>query len=117
MTADETPIYEPGDVVYGADPYKSDEDARPWLVISNHKRKPFYGEQYIALSLTTRTWMEDLVEIPEDAWIRGGTPDDSRIIPWAIQSIDSEDIDFWQGRLDDPLVTKVTDALVDYIQL
>ncbi len=61
--------------------------------------------------------MEDLVEVPESAWIRGGTPADSRIIPWAVQSIDSEDIDFWQGRLDEPLIAEVTEALVDYIRL
>lgn len=55
MTDQEIPIYEPGDIVYGVDPYKDDEAARPWLIISNHEGRPFHGEQYIALSLTTRT--------------------------------------------------------------
>lgn len=113
---DDLPIYEPGDVVYGADPYKGDEAARPWLIISNHEGKPFHGEQYIALSLTTRTWMDGLVEINESAWIRGGTPDDSRIIPWAVQSIDRDDIDYWQGRLDGKLVAEVIESLVDYLR-
>lgn len=27
------PIYEPGDVVYGADPFKGPETARPWLIL------------------------------------------------------------------------------------
>lgn len=66
MTVDETPVYEPGDVIYGADPYKGEQAARPWLVISNHEGKPFHGEQYIALSLTTRTWMDGLIDIDED---------------------------------------------------
>lgn len=44
MTND-APIYEPGDVVYGADPYKGDEAARPWLVISNHE-----GARFTAIS-------------------------------------------------------------------
>ena len=31
------PIFERGDVVYGADPFKSEGDARPWLILSNHE--------------------------------------------------------------------------------
>lgn len=116
MTTDESPRYQPGDVVYGADPYKGDEEARPWLILSNHEGQPFYGEQYIALSLTTRTWMEDLIEIDEDDWTYGGTPDDSRIIPWAIQSIDRGDIDYWQGRLVDELVNVAIDSFVGYLR-
>ena len=81
MTADGTPIYEPGDVVYGADPYKGADAARPWLLVSNHEGRPFHGEQYIALSLTSRSWMEGLVEIDDDAWLYGGTPAESRIVP------------------------------------
>ena len=29
------PIFERGDVVYGDDPFKSEDDARPWLILSN----------------------------------------------------------------------------------
>ncbi len=37
MTGDgTTPIFERGDVVYGDDPFKNDESARPWLVLSNY---------------------------------------------------------------------------------
>jgi mRNA interferase MazF len=116
VTADESPIYQPGDVVYGDDPYKGTEAGRPWLVISNHEGKPFHGEQYIALSLTTRAWMEGLIEIEKQSWVRGGMPDDSRIIPWAVQSIDSDDIDYWQGSLTERVVTEAIDTLVEYIR-
>nr|WP_165396994.1 hypothetical protein [Natrinema hispanicum] len=48
MTDEEAaPVFERGDVVYGDDPFKGDEDARPWLILSNHEERPFYGEQYI----------------------------------------------------------------------
>ena len=80
MTDEESPIYEPGDVVYGDDPFKGAEDARPWLVISNHEGQSFHGNQYIASTLTTKTWHDDFIEIPEASWIRGGTPDDSRVV-------------------------------------
>jgi mRNA interferase MazF len=81
VTDRETPIYEPGDVVYGVDPYKGTEAARPWLVISNHEGRPFYGDQYITLALTTKTWMNGLLDIDRDEWVHGGTPADSRIVP------------------------------------
>lgn len=113
---EETPIFERGDVVYGEDPFKGEEAARPWLILSNHRNRPFHGEQYIALTLTTKTWMEGLIEIPEASWIRGGTPADSRIVPWGVQSLNHEDIDFWQGRLDSELVDNAVTILVDELQ-
>ncbi|WEL22542.1 type II toxin-antitoxin system PemK/MazF family toxin [Halorhabdus sp. BNX81] len=110
------PIFERGDVVFGDDPFKGDEAARPWLVLSNHEGRPFHGEQYIAVTLTTKSWLDGLIEIPEDSWIRGGTPETSRIVPWGVQSIDSEDIDFWQGRLESGIVDEAVTALVDELQ-
>jgi mRNA interferase MazF len=60
--------------------------------------------------------MKRLVEIPEESWIRGGTPETSRIVPWGVQSLDGDDIDFWQGRLDDATVDKAVAVLVDELQ-
>ena len=107
------PIFERGDVVYGDDPFKGAAAARPWLVLSNHEGRPFHGDQYVALTLTTKAWMDGLVEIPEDGWLRGGVPDECRIVPWGVQSIDGLDIDFWQGRLAGELVDDAVSALVD----
>jgi len=45
--------------------------------------------------------------------LRGGIPDVSRIVPWGVQSIDHEDIDFWHGRLDSDLVDEAVAALVE----
>jgi mRNA-degrading endonuclease toxin of MazEF toxin-antitoxin module len=116
VTDEETPIFERGDVVYGDDPFKGEEDARPWLILSNHAGRPFHGEQYIALTLTSKSWIDGLIEIPETNWVRGGTPDNSRIVPWGVQSIAQEDIDFWQGRLDSDLVDQAVAALVEELQ-
>jgi hypothetical protein len=110
------PIFQPGDVVYGADPFKGEEAARPWLIVSNHEGKPFHGEQYIALTLTTKSWMEGLVDVAEEDWIRGGTPEQSRIVPWGVQSISPDDIDFWQGRLTEDVLEEAVDALVDSLR-
>ena len=110
------PVFERSDVVYGQDPFKGDQNARPWLILSNHEGRPFHGDQYIALTLTTKSWMDGLIEIPAKSWLRGGTPDESRIVPWGVQSIDDEDIDFWQGRLDNDLVDKAVAALVEELR-
>jgi hypothetical protein len=40
-----TPVFERGDVVFEEDPFKSDEAARPWVILSNHDGRPFHGEQ------------------------------------------------------------------------
>jgi len=117
VTDEESPsIFERGDVVYGDDPFDGAGNARPWLVLSNHEGRPFHGEQYIVLTLTTKSWMDDLIDIPEEGWLRGGTPDERRIVPWGVQSIDREDIDFWQGRLASDPVDEAGSALVDELR-
>jgi len=100
-------------VIYGDDPFKGPEDARPWLVLSNHEGRPFHGEQYIVVTLTSRSWLDGLITIPEEGWIRGGTPDECRIVPWGVQSIDHEDIDHWQGRLAEDILEETVAALVE----
>jgi len=116
VTDEERPIFERSDVVYGDDPSKSEEDARSWLILSNREGRPFHGDQYIALTLTSKSWIDGLIDIPGESWFRGGTPDESRIVPWGVQSIDHEEIDFWQGRLDSDLVDRAVAALVEELQ-
>jgi mRNA interferase MazF len=60
------PVYQLGDVVYGADPFKREMAVRPWLIISNPENHPFYGEQYIAMTLTTRSWRDGSIKIHSD---------------------------------------------------
>lgn len=60
--------------------------------------------------------MDGLIEIPADAWVRGGTPDDSRIVPWGVKSIARDDIGYWQGRIERRLVTEAADSLVSYVR-
>ncbi len=64
------------------------------------------------MTLTTKSWLEGLIDVPEESWIRGGTPSESRIVPWSVQSIGREEIEFWQGRLENSLVDEAVTALV-----
>lgn len=109
---DSVPIFVRGDVVFGTDPFKGDETARPWVIVSNHEGREFHGEQYIGLTLTTKSWHEDLIDIPDEAWTAGGTPDDSRIVPWGVQSLHGDEIDFWQGRLAPSIVDDAVGHLI-----
>jgi mRNA-degrading endonuclease toxin of MazEF toxin-antitoxin module len=105
------PVYERGDVVVGLDPFKGEDAARPWLVVTNHEGEPFHADQYIVLTLTTKSWHDGLVAVESEDWVRGGTPRESRIAPWSVQSIDHGDIDYWQGRLRPERVEAAVDAL------
>jgi mRNA-degrading endonuclease toxin of MazEF toxin-antitoxin module len=107
--------YRRGDVLYGADPFKGEDDSRPWVVISNDSH-PFHGAQYIVLGLTTKTWHNGLRSIDDDDWLDGGTPEPSSIIPWSVETLEHADVDFWQGRLARPLIDDCVDILVDYLQ-
>lgn len=60
--------------------------------------------------------MDGVIDIPEESWLRGGTPDGSRIVPWGVQSVDREDIDLWQGRLESELVDEAVAALVEELR-
>ncbi len=60
--------------------------------------------------------MDGLIDIPEEKWLRGGTPDESRIVPWGVQSIDHEDIDFWQGQVKSEIVDEAVAALAEELQ-
>ncbi|WP_227259666.1 type II toxin-antitoxin system PemK/MazF family toxin [Salarchaeum japonicum] len=99
--------------MYGADPFKRGASGRPWLVLSNHADRPFHGEQYIAVTLTTRSWLDGLIGIPASSWVRGGTPEPSRVVPWGVQSLAAGDIARWQGTLTESIVEKTIAALVE----
>jgi mRNA interferase MazF len=107
--------FERGDVVYGDNPFKDESYSRPWLIISNDTQ-PFQGDQYIVLALTTKTWHDDRVPITDDDWLDGGTPDSSSILPWSVETLDQDDLDYWQGTLSNVVVTEAVDALVTFVR-
>lgn len=40
------------------------------------------GEEDIALTLTTKSWIDSLIDIPEESRLRGRTPDESWTVLW-----------------------------------
>ncbi|ADD03720.1 PemK family protein [Natrialba magadii ATCC 43099] len=103
-----------GTIVYGDDPFKGDDAARPWVVISTTEM-PFHGDQYIALTLTTQTWYDDRIPINETDLIDGGLPKQSSILPWAVASLSPDHIDRELGTLDASAVDDAVRELVSYL--
>lgn len=90
--------YTRGDVVRSVDPFKLGDDAERYWLIGNGDDHPFSGEQFIGISLTT-TPHDPAIAIPDDAWIDGGLPEESFVLPWALHSPRVEDITDRSGVL------------------
>lgn len=105
-----------GDVVVATDPFRDDETAgRPFLVVGDGET-PFHGEQYIALSLTTRTWHDERIPLEDEHWLEGGAPESSSVMPWSVNSIRNEWIDYRQGALREDVVERAVSQLVAYVE-
>lgn len=141
--------FERGDIVWGVDPFKQDSlgdndtapaesggvAPRPWLVIST-EAVPFHPDQYLCLTLTTRTWHEDSISLSADSWVEGGAPGDSSIMPWSISAIQHKFLDTtgelvarldsipdeevpdngYQGHLDSEVTAEATRRVIGYLE-
>lgn len=108
--------WERGDVVVATDPFRHEATAgRPFLLI-NRSGTPLHGDQYIGLSLTTRTWYDERIPLTDDDWSEGGAPESSAIMPWSVNSVKHEWIDFRQGTLESDIVNQAVSTLIEYIE-
>lgn len=60
---------------------------------------PFHGEQYIAFSLTTRTWHDERIPLKPTDWVTGGAPASSSVMPWSVNTVKRNWVDYRQGTL------------------
>ena len=82
---------ERGDVVEAGDPFDESKPTRPFVIV-NTEAHPFDGEQYVALTLTTRTWYEETIPLTDEDVLEGGMPKRSYLVPWGVVSLADEDI-------------------------
>lgn len=141
-------VFERGDVVWGVDPFKQDSAAnhetslddggvasRPWLVISTDA-VPFHPEQYLCLTLTTRTWHDESIPLSAESRVEGGAPEGSSIMPWSISAIQHRFLDAtgdlvarldnipdndvpeegYQGQLTEGVTAEATQQVVTYLE-
>ena len=106
--------YERGDVVEASDPFTDINPSRPFLIV-NTDAHPFHGDQYVAVTLTTRTWYDETISLDEDDFVEGGVPEESSIVPWGVVSPAHEDIVDWFGRTTPETVDRTVEQLVGYL--
>jgi len=103
-----------GDVVAVNDPF-DDYEIRPFVVV-NTDDHPFHSEQYVALTLTTRTWYDGTLSLSEEDFVEGGIPEDSFVVPWGVASPGDGDIGERFGRMKPETVDDAVDELVTYLR-
>lgn len=107
--------YERGAVVEAGDPFNEGTSTRPFLLM-NTDAHPFYGEQYVAVTLTTRTWYEETIPLDDEDFIEGGVPAASSIVPWGVVSPAHEDVLDRYGHLRESKVDDAVEQLYQYLQ-
>ena len=106
--------YQRGDVVWAIDPYRSESNPRPWVLISNNLL-PYADSEYIAMILTTKSHPGNR-RLTENDWEYGGSPRTSYIYPWTVGTIKHDQTRNVQGRLRVDVVEEVVGKLESYIE-
>lgn len=106
--------YKRGDVVEAVDVFNEGQSSRPFVIV-NTTDHPFHGEQYVALTLTTRTWYEETIPVSSEDFVDGGLPRKSFIVPWGVTSPQQSDIETYLGRVSSVVVDDAVRALFDYL--
>ena len=75
--------YERGDVVWHPAPFR--DGGRPYVILSDDDH-PFYGEEYVAIGVTT-TERKRAVALTPETWDEGGSPKPSWASPWYILTV------------------------------
>ena len=107
-------IHDRGTIIFAADPFKESDAGRPWVVV-NTPDMPFHNEQCITMALTSRTWIDERIPIHQDDVTTGKLPRNSSVLPWAIASIDPDDVRSEIGVLNQAIVDQAVSDLVGYL--
>lgn len=107
--------YNRGDVVEAGDPFTDANTSRPFLIISTDEH-PFHGDQYVAVTLTTKTWYDETIGLEDTDFVKGAVPERSSIVPWGVASLGHDDVTDWFGRIDGEVVDHAVEALTGYLR-
>jgi len=103
---------ERGEVWWGPAPHKETAAYRPWLILSTDDH-PFASEECIGVAMTTQRHREG-IEVPNDAWIEGGSDRRAYVSPWYVATMKHAAFDRQQGALDQSVVGRTASALHAY---
>lgn len=96
----------------GPAPHKSSAAYRPWLVIGDDTH-PFAHTECLCLALSTQEHPQS-IEIPDGAWVCGGSREDAYASPWYVTTMKHRDLDDQQGTLSNDVLESAVDALHRY---
>lgn len=102
-----------GAVWWGPAPHKDTPSYRPWVIL-NTDDHPFADVESIAAALTTRRHPEG-IEVPDPAWIEGGSDARSYVSPWYVATFKHASFDREQGRLAERFVGQVAGQVHVYV--
>lgn len=102
-----------GEVWWGPAPQKDTPSYRPWLILSTGGH-PFADVECVAAAMTTQRH-DECLEVPDDAWVEGGSNVRSRVSPWYVATFKYHSFDRQQGRLSDDIVGQTAEKLHGYI--
>lgn len=106
--------YDRGPIIFAADPFKGSNAGRPWVVI-NTSEMPFHDEQCLGMALTSKTWHDERIPIQSGDLTAGTLPKESSLLPWAIASIDPNDVQSEVATLDQQIVNEAVRELMCYV--
>ena len=105
-----------GQVVVALDPFKDDESSsRPFLIL-NTSEHPYNGKQYLVTVISTQPHPE-AVQITSEDVENGDLHETSYVNPWAVTTIEADDIGQHIGFLDREIVANVLGKLGSVIEL
>lgn len=85
-------------------------------MIVNTDAHPFHGEQYLAMTLTTRTWYDGTIPLDDEDFVDGGVPEDSFVVLWGVASPGTADVTDRFGRTESATVDEAVEALTSYLR-
>lgn len=99
--------FQRGDVVWHKAPFKQDKK-RPFVVVSDDSR-PFHGEEYTVVALTTSP-KEEAIPLTSSDWLFGEMDDQSHASPWFAFTIKHSRIAAPQGSLTENATERIAEA-------
>lgn len=107
MALFEDAAFQRGDVVWHKAPFKED-NKRPFVIVSDDSR-PFHGEEYTVVALTTSAKPET-IPLHSGDWLFGEMEDQSHASPWFAFTIKHERIAAPQGSLTEEATDRIARA-------
>lgn len=106
--------FKSGDVFWAPDPYTTDDNPRPWLVLAADNI-PYAGEEYICAGLTLSNLPAN-IEVSNSDWVVGNDPKEtSYCSPWVLATVKHDEVAGAQGYVTNEFTQIIVRQSVEYL--